>query len=105
MTKKTKSRHFGKILIDNNVISPDQLQDALLTQKNSSLRLGEILIKKGFATEEDILKALAEHYNIKHQMQLDFQDEKDLFSAIPVHFIKKNKIVPFKKKGKTIYYF
>src|SRR3990172_9667102 len=97
-----KTRHLGKILVDRNVISAEELQEALIAQRGTSLRLGQLLTKKGMATEEDILACLAEQYNISFEPRLDFDDPDQLFSAIPVQFMKNNKIMPFKKKGDTI---
>ncbi|OHD69084.1 MAG: type II secretion system protein GspE [Spirochaetes bacterium RBG_16_49_21] len=97
-----KTRHLGKILVDRNVISAEELQEALIAQRGTSLRLGQLLTKKGMATEEDILACLAEQYNISFEPRLDFDDPDQLFAAIPVQFMKNNKIMPFKKKGDTI---
>jgi len=101
--KNEKPRFLGEILVENKVITPEQLQEVLLFQKGSPLRLGQILMQKGLATEEDLLPALAAHYSISSQMHLDFNGDEELFSRIPVNFLKKNKIVPFNVKDKVIY--
>ncbi|PKL40877.1 MAG: type II secretion system protein GspE [Spirochaetae bacterium HGW-Spirochaetae-1] len=98
-----KTKHFGKILVEQNIITPEQLQEALLLQKNSSLRLGELLIKKGVCSQEQILKALGDHYGIDTQLHIEFDDPDNLFGNIPTHFLNKNRIVPFKKKGQYIH--
>jgi len=98
-----KTKHFGKILVEQKIITPEQLQEALLLQKNSSLRLGELLIKKGVCNQEQILKALGDHYGIDTQLHIEFDDPDNLFGNIPTHFLNKNKIVPFKKKGQYIH--
>ncbi len=103
MITKKRVKLLGRILVDNRIISNEELQDALQSQKGSPLRLGQILIKKGLATEEQILTALGEHYGIESRMHLDFEDTEDIFGKIPVHFLNKNKIVPFKKEGDIIY--
>jgi type IV pilus assembly protein PilB len=89
-------KHLGKILVEKNIITQEDLQEALLAQKGTGLRLGELIVRKGLATEEDIMSALSEHYNIPYQMSIQFDDQKGLFSRIPVHFLKNNKIAPFK---------
>ncbi len=94
---------LGKILVDNRVISNEELQEALLTQENTPLRLGQILIKKGHATEADILGALGEHYGIPFQNSLDYEDPGEIIAEIPVNFLTRNKIVPFKKKGSILF--
>lgn len=49
---------MGDTLISKGVISADQLDKALEEQKKSGEKLGEILVKMGFATHEKIDNAL-----------------------------------------------
>lgn len=102
MTVK-KPKHFGRILIEKGIITQEDLQEALLSQKSLKLRLGEIIVRKGLATEEDIIAALSEHYNIPYQMTIPFDDPKNLFSQIPIHFLKNNKLAPFRMEKSTIF--
>ena len=44
---------IGEILIHINKLSESQLQEALLKQKNTKNKLGVILVKNGFITEDD----------------------------------------------------
>jgi hypothetical protein len=90
-----KKKHLGEILVDKKIISPEDLQEVLLYQKSSHMRLGEILIKRNLATEEDILFALSEHYGIPYQKDLQFHDDNHVLARIPVYFLKKNQLVPF----------
>ncbi len=98
-----KEKLLGKILVENRVITSEELQEALLLQEGNPLRLGQILIKKGHATEADILTALGEYYGIPFQSFLDFESPGEIIAEIPVNFLNKNMIVPFKKKGNTLY--
>ncbi|OHD64128.1 MAG: type II secretion system protein GspE [Spirochaetes bacterium RBG_13_51_14] len=99
---KIKTKYLGKLLVDRKIITQEELQEALLAQKGTSLRLGQFLIKKGMATEEEIMNCLAEQYDINFLLHIDFSDPDNLFSSIPIHFMKKNRMIPFKKKGNTI---
>ena len=103
MLKDRKTKLLGSILVEKKLITPDELQEALLAQKGSSLRLGQLLIKRGLATEDDILSALSENYGVAYQRYIEFEDPENIFSRIPVHFLKRNKIVPFKYVKNTIF--
>jgi general secretion pathway protein E len=103
MLKDKKTKLLGSMLVEKKVITPDELQEALLAQKGSSLRLGQLLIKRGLATEDDILSALSENYGVAYQRYIEFEDPENIFSRIPVHFLKRNKIVPFKYVKNTIF--
>ncbi len=99
---KLRTEHLGKILVDRKIISPEELQEALIAQRGTSLRLGQLLTRRGMATEEDILACIAEQYGIGFLPHIDYNDPDQLFAKIPIHFMKKNKMVPFKKKGSSI---
>lgn len=58
MALRQERKRLGEILIAGGVISPTQLEEALAMQKSLGLRLGEVLIKQGLVTEEDILRTM-----------------------------------------------
>lgn len=49
---------IGEILIQKGIITPDQLGKALEAQKAGGGKLGEVLVKLGFASAEKIEAAL-----------------------------------------------
>ncbi|KLV05841.1 S-protein secretion protein E [Photobacterium aquae] len=54
MTKK-----IGQILVDNRVITTEQLDEALAAQQKDSRLVGEILIALGYCSEEQLLDGLS----------------------------------------------
>ncbi|MBL4571784.1 MAG: Flp pilus assembly complex ATPase component TadA [Gammaproteobacteria bacterium] len=59
---------IGDLLINNNVISAEQLQSAIDRQKQTGQRLGQILVELGFVQEEQLLSYLSQ------QLQIPFVD-------------------------------
>ena len=57
---------LGEILLKANLITRDQLEQAIAQQKVSGGPLGAILIKRGFVTEADVARGLAEQYGIPY---------------------------------------
>jgi type IV pilus assembly protein PilB len=55
---------LGDFLIQKKLLKKDQLSLALEDQKGTREFLGEILVRKGFISEEDLLKALSEQFNL-----------------------------------------
>ena len=51
---------LGQTLLARGVISPDQLNIALLEQRKSKMALGKILVRLGFVTEATIRDTLSE---------------------------------------------
>jgi len=74
MNAQNKPRRLGEILIDEGVITKDQLNIALTEQKKAHEPLGKLLVGLGFATEAIMRSALGE--------ALD-QDSVDLSRVVP----------------------
>lgn len=60
----TKKPYLGEILARKNLISCQQLDDALKEQKASGEFLGAILLRRHLISEKDLLECLAEQFNI-----------------------------------------
>ena len=56
MLGRTRKR-LGDMLVEANVITGDQLMEALAKQKESGKRLGEILVDLRFTDETEIVEA------------------------------------------------
>ena len=94
-------KQLGELLLEEGIISRDELQEALKIQKKSSLKLGQILIKKGLVEEEQITKVLARQFGFKFQPKLTFKFD-DSFTRIPVNLIHRSRLVPVSRQGKTV---
>ncbi|MEA2086474.1 MAG: type II secretion system protein GspE, partial [Candidatus Caldatribacteriota bacterium] len=57
---------LGEILINRGYITPQQLEEALRDQCVSGEPLNKSLVKKGLVNEEHILEALSEQLNIPY---------------------------------------
>jgi len=63
-TAAATSDKLGEILLREGLITQDQLKKALLEQKNTGMRLGYTLVKLGFVEETEISKMLARQYRM-----------------------------------------
>jgi len=55
-----RGKRLGEILVDMQVVGPEEVEQALEEQKNRnhSLKLGEILVKKGLVPDGAVKRAL-----------------------------------------------
>ena len=90
-----KKVRLGDVLIASGKIIPEQLEAGLAAQKGSGKKLGEILIEKGFITEDDIAKALSEQLHIEMVDLLTISIPEEILNMVPVNVLKKNKVFPF----------
>jgi MSHA biogenesis protein MshE len=56
--------HIGKLLLENNLITKEQLDIAISKQKSTGEKLGQVLVNLGFVKDEKILELLASQLNI-----------------------------------------
>ncbi|RMF95723.1 MAG: type II secretion system protein GspE [Candidatus Schekmanbacteria bacterium] len=66
MKPKRKESMLGDMLVSQGIISPDQLNQALAKQRQSGLRLGQILVDMNFITNERLTEILSEQSGIPH---------------------------------------
>lgn len=59
---QSKDIRLGKILLRKGFITPSQLENALQAQQERPFRLGELLLQQGWLTEEQLKQALQEQY-------------------------------------------
>ena len=65
MARPEKVR-LGEILVQQKLLSEEQLQFSLTEQKRTGRKLGRVFIENGFVTEEQISGALAKQLNIPY---------------------------------------
>ncbi len=96
-------KQIGKILVERKKVSQEQLQEALLLQQTSDLRIGEILLKKGYIDEITLLESLALQSGIEFKNRIEFNDADSVFKKVSINFLKNNFIAPFSSGKKKIH--
>ncbi len=93
---------LSEVLLRANLITRDQLEQAMAQQKLEGGRLGTILTKLGFMKEEDVTRCLAEHYGIPY-IDLDAQTiASEVIRLIHPAIVQKHLVIPVDKNGTTL---
>ena len=74
MARPEKIR-LGDLLVQQKLISQEQLAEALEKQKLSGRKLGRVLVENGFVTEEETSAAIAQ------QLQIPLVDLKHAYAV------------------------
>ncbi len=82
MARPEKVR-LGDLLIQQGLLTQEQLKFALEEQKRSGRKLGRIFVDSGFVTEDGISKALANQLRIPFVDLRQFQPRPDLIKLLP----------------------
>ena len=94
---------LGQLLVWNNIITEEQLNEALKYQKNSgeNLKLGSILVNKGYVSESTLYKFLSKQYGIGLVDLYSMDIPKEVINKIPAQLALKHNIIPVSiKDGK-----
>lgn len=92
--KRILHKPLGKILVDKGIISPQQLKEVLEIKEKEGGLTGEILVNRGFASEEDIMFALMAQYEIPYIPLKKYVLDYDIFVNFPVSGMEEYQFIP-----------
>ncbi len=93
---------LGQLLVNNKIITEDQLNKALELQKKDGGRVGSNLIKLGYLTEESLVEFLSKQHGVP-AVSLSSQDiDPSIIKFIPYDVAHKYQIFPISKNGASL---
>ena len=96
------SAKLGEILVRENLISPQNLREALEYQREHGGRLGFNLVKLGLVSDDMITAVLSRQYGIP-SVNLDlFQIDDTVLRLIPQEVAQKYSVLPLSRVGATL---
>ncbi|RMG88821.1 MAG: GspE/PulE family protein [Candidatus Dadabacteria bacterium] len=95
-------KKLGQLLIEFKIITSEQLAEAMADQRRTGERLGSILIKKGYVTEEDLEYLLSRQLAVPAINLSKYQVPRELVELVSERFMKKNYVVPVERDEKTL---
>ena len=100
--RKSVNKQLGEILVERGIIKRAQLTEALKIQKEKGLLLGEALVDLQYATEEDIVQALACQYGFPYLPLSNYEIPSEVLAAVPVNVCNQHCLIPIDKIGKSL---
>jgi len=95
-------QRLGQILVDSLLVTEQQLEAALSSQKGSAKRLGELLIEQGLLTEDQINWALARHLDVPYIDLTPDMVDPAVVELLPFEFLDAHRLVPMMRVGNQI---
>ncbi len=96
------SAKLGEILVRENLVTPQQLREALDYQRTSGGRLGSNLVKLGIISDDVITAVLSRQYGVP-SINLDlFHIEDDVINLISQEVALKYMVLPVSRNGSTL---
>jgi type IV pilus assembly protein PilB len=99
MRKTATKELLGQILVRMGVVTQEQVDRALSEQRRTGEKIGEILVRLGYASKEDVMKALALQMGVEY-VRLEGQDfEEELIDKVPRRLAAQFKLIPIRKEN------
>lgn len=93
---------FGQMLVDEGLISPEQLDEALKLQRRQGGRLGEILVEQGLLTPQDVVAVYSVQMNVplidlrRHSIQ------PEAVALLPESIARQHTVIPVHLVGDSL---
>jgi type IV pilus assembly protein PilB len=94
MRNKTFGERIADVLIEDGLLLPNQLEEAVAIQKKEGGRLLKILTDKQFVTDQDMAFSMGRCLNVAPVNLSRLRIPEEVMGLIPREMAKANKIVP-----------
>ena len=96
------AKKLGELLLQEGLIEPDQLSRALEEQRHSGERVGAVLIKLGYISDDVLVEFLSKQFRVPAVNPARLTIHKDIVALIPPEIAAKYQAVPFGLIGHTL---
>ncbi len=93
---------IGELLVRENLITPQQLQQAIEEQKSQGGRLGSHLVKNGYIKEDELLDFLSKQYGVPAVNLAEFEIDPAIVQRIPQDVLEQHVMIPINLAGSTL---
>lgn len=92
--KRPATKRIGDILIEEKLITPQQLEQSLAEARATGLPVGAVLMKMGFVDEETLGKTLAKLHGFQYLNLSSRELNAEVMRILPESFIRRHLVVP-----------
>jgi type IV pilus assembly protein PilB len=97
-----RKKYLGEILLIEGLITREQLRQALAEQQDTKEKLGVILLRHGYVSESDLLRALSVCYGLTLVQLSDIKIEEEALKAVSEKIARRFVVMPLSRKGDTL---
>ncbi|MCB1007529.1 MAG: type IV-A pilus assembly ATPase PilB [Acidobacteria bacterium] len=96
------SHRLGDVLVKSGRITTEQLQQGLALQKEKGGRIGSALVKLGVLSEKELVEFLSQHFGVPAIDLSRVEIDEGVIKIIPADVARKYTILPVAKVGAKI---
>ncbi|OJS98551.1 GspE/PulE family protein [Marinobacter nauticus] len=98
-TEPKKKIRIGDLLVQNNVITEQQLMTALREQKSTGRKLGRTLIDLGYVDEDNLLNILSRQLDVPFVQLRHYQFNNELVKKLPEAMARRFRAIVLAEQG------
>ncbi len=99
---RTIRKRLGKILVERNIVTEQQVDEALRIQELKGGFLGQILVALGFATEEQVVNTLSSQFGFPYLPLKNYEIDQDILKLIPESIMRHYHLISIDKMDNII---
>ena len=97
-----KKKRLGDMLIAENIITEEQLNEALKQARKQQKKIGEVLVEQGYTSENEITKALSRQLGLEIVHLNDITINDDVVKLVNGNILRKHIMIPFEFSKKNM---
>jgi len=98
----SKASDYVNVLLKRSLVSPDQVTEAEELSRNNSIPLGEALVSLNYVTDEDVCRAMAEHYALDYVNLSEIKIPESIVELVPETIARENITIPLSEEGDAL---
>ena len=99
---RPRSESLGQILLDEKMVSREQLDRAIQMQHRSGGHLGRILVEQGSLSEQQLAKVLSLQWGMPYVELSSLEIDSDVVKVVPQHLAHRHKVLAIEKTRKKL---
>ena len=97
-----RKKRLGELLEEAGLVTGDQIKEVLELDDHSGLKIGQLLVRQGYLSENQVADYLAKQLNTPRYNPADFPENQDLKTLIPAEIAREHRVVPLSKDEMTL---
>lgn len=102
MATRTSKRRLGDVLLEQQLITDEQLKECVQEQRQENTNLAAILLEKGYLNEEDLVVTLSEQLGIPHIRVAHYNIPQDVLDQVPESLARQYLMLPVSVTGDVL---
>jgi len=95
-------KKLGEMLLESELITEEQLRQALVEHKRAGLKLGQYITRNGMINENKMVDMLSKQLKIEKYDPAQYPLDMSLTILIPIEMAQKHQVAPLRKKGRLL---